>query len=93
MGAITKEQVFKLLDYFHSQGGNFIDTANNYQNEQSERWIGEWLHSKGPHFRDQVVIATKYTIGFTTYQGHDGIIHSLIFFMSIGGISPPVSQS
>lgn len=76
MGAITKESVLELLDFFHSQGGNFIDTANNYQNEQSERWIGEWLHSKGPHFRDQTVIATKFTTGFTTYQGHDGIIHS-----------------
>ena len=33
LGAMTKESVHELLDYFHSQGGNFIDTANNYQNE------------------------------------------------------------
>ena len=31
MGAMPKSDVFQLLDYFHSQGGNFIDTANNYQ--------------------------------------------------------------
>ena len=43
MGTLPKEDVFKLLDYFHDQGGNFIDTSNNYQNEQSELWIGEWL--------------------------------------------------
>ena len=75
MGAMTKESVFELLDYFHSQGGNFIDTANNYQSEQSEMWIGEWLHSK-PGLRDQMVLATKYTTGFTAYKGHDNIIQS-----------------
>jgi len=72
---MTKESVFELLDFFHAQGGNFIDTSNNYQNEQSESWIGEWLHSN-PDLRDQMVIATKYTTGFTTYKGHDGIIQS-----------------
>ena len=75
MGAMKKESVFELLDYFHSQGGNFIDTANNYQNEQSESWIGDWLASR-PGIRDQMVIATKYTTAFTTYKGHDGIIQS-----------------
>ena len=75
LGAMTKESVFELLDYFHSQGGNFIDTSNNYQNEQSEMWIGEWLHSR-PGLRDQMVLATKYTTGFTAYKGHDGIIQS-----------------
>lgn len=75
LGAMTKESVFQLLDFFHFQGGNFIDTANNYQNEQSESWIGEWLQSH-PGIRDQMVIATKYTTCYTGYQGHDGIIHS-----------------
>ncbi len=59
LGAVPKKEVFALLDYFYSQGGNFIDTANNYQDEQSELWIGEWLASKTkdpkePNFRDQV---------------------------------------
>jgi aryl-alcohol dehydrogenase-like predicted oxidoreductase len=39
--------------------GNFIDTANNYQDEQSEKWIGEWMAARKN--RDQLVIATKYT--------------------------------
>ena len=76
MGAMTKDSVFELLDYFHAQGGNFIDTANNYQNEQSEKWIGEWLASKGPDFRDQMVIATKYTTCYTSYQGHEENQHT-----------------
>lgn len=75
MGAMSKESAFELLDYFHSQGGNFIDTSNNYQSEQSEMWIGEWIH-KNPGIRDQMVIATKYTTSFSSYKGHDGIIHS-----------------
>lgn len=28
MGAMDKEQSFKLLDAFYDAGGNFIDTAN-----------------------------------------------------------------
>ena len=69
---MTKEAVFELLDYFHSQGGNFIDTAGNYQAEQSEIWIGEWLAAR-PDIRDQMVIATKYTTNFNTHRGYDNI--------------------
>ena len=75
MGAMTKDAVFELLDYFHSQGGNFIDTANNYQNEQSETWLGEWLASK-PGLRDQMIVATKYTTAFQRYKANDGSIQS-----------------
>ena len=74
MGDITKETVFEILDYFHDQGGNFIDTANNYQNEESELWIGEWMAKRG--VRDQMVIATKYTTNFNAHKGYDGIIQS-----------------
>lgn len=63
MGSMDKEQSFKLLDAFYEAGGNFIDTANNYQDEQSETWIGEWM--KARNNRDEMVIATKYTIPYT----------------------------
>ncbi|MCJ1411665.1 hypothetical protein MMC19_005756 [Ptychographa xylographoides] len=63
-----------MLDYFFDQGGNFIDTANNYQNEESETWIGEWMAKRGN--RDQMVIATKFTTNFNTYKGHDGVIQT-----------------
>ncbi|CAI4834944.1 AHL_G0000070.mRNA.1.CDS.1 [Saccharomyces cerevisiae] len=59
MGSMDKKHAFQLLDAFYDAGGNFIDTANNYQNEQSETWIGEWMDSR--KLRDQMVIATKYT--------------------------------
>lgn len=71
IGDIDKETVFKILDYYYEQGGNFIDTANNYQNEESEAWIGEWMAKRGN--RDEIVIATKYTTNYrvgTLEEGH-----------------------
>eukprot|EP00026_Physarum_polycephalum_P006607 Phypoly_transcript_06656.p1 GENE.Phypoly_transcript_06656~~Phypoly_transcript_06656.p1 ORF type:complete len:388 (-),score=79.15 Phypoly_transcript_06656:424-1587(-) len=62
LGDMDKDTAFKILDYFYEQGGNFIDTANNYQNEESEEWIGEWFQKTGR--RHEMVIATKYTTGY-----------------------------
>ncbi|KAI0520819.1 norsolorinic acid reductase [Xylaria bambusicola] len=62
MGACDKDTVFQILDFFYDQGGNFIDTSSNYQFEESETWIGEWMKKRG--VRDQMVIATKYTTNF-----------------------------
>lgn len=71
MGECGKEQSFAILDAFYNLGGNFLDTlvachvcvwfwlivyrANNYQNEQSEIWLGEWMKERGN--RDQLVYA------------------------------------
>ncbi|KYK59208.1 aldo/keto reductase [Drechmeria coniospora] len=52
-----------ILDFFYEQGGNFIDTANNYQFGESEKWLGQWMKKRGN--RDQMVIATKFTTNFT----------------------------
>ncbi|TVY71350.1 putative aryl-alcohol dehydrogenase AAD14 [Lachnellula suecica] len=70
MGSTSKEQSFTLLDAFYAAGGNFIDTANNCQDEQSESWIGEWMASRGN--RDNVVVATKFTWQYKAYQGGAG---------------------
>lgn len=61
-GGMSEEEAFKLLDTFWENGGNFIDTANNYQSQESEKLIGAWAKARG--IRDQLVIATKYTIGY-----------------------------
>ncbi|KAK4703705.1 hypothetical protein P7C70_g2511, partial [Phenoliferia sp. Uapishka_3] len=63
LGTMSKEQSFKLLDAFVTAGGNFIDTANNYQNEESEIWLGEWMEERKN--RDRLVIATKYGVSDT----------------------------
>ncbi|KAK7678072.1 hypothetical protein QCA50_013481 [Cerrena zonata] len=62
MGEMNKESSFKLLDAFYEFGGNFIDTANGYQDEASEELLGEWMETRG--IRDQIVIATKYTTNY-----------------------------
>ncbi|KAJ7775720.1 NADP-dependent oxidoreductase domain-containing protein [Mycena maculata] len=62
MGEMDKESSFKLLDAYFDNGGNFIDTANSYQDETSEIFIGEWTEKR--NIRDQLVIATKYTTNF-----------------------------
>lgn len=66
MGSMNKEQSFQLLDAFVAAGGNFIDTANNYQYEQSEAWIGEWMTARKN--RDHMVIATKFTTDYRTHE-------------------------
>ncbi|KAK4986436.1 putative aryl-alcohol dehydrogenase aad14 [Elasticomyces elasticus] len=66
MGSMNKETSFKLLDAFVEAGGNFIDTSNNYQDGQSEEWLGDWMKERGN--RDLMVIATKYT---TFYRNHE----------------------
>lgn len=69
MGSMDKEASFGLLDAFVAAGGNFIDTANNYQNEESERWIGEWMTARGN--RESLVLATKFS---SDYRSHaDGL--------------------
>ena len=66
MGSMDKEQSFKLLDAFVEAGGNFIDTSNNYQDDDSETWVGEWMKERNN--RDQIVDATKYTTNFASYH-------------------------
>ncbi|PVI03590.1 aryl-alcohol dehydrogenase-like protein [Periconia macrospinosa] len=62
MGKCDKDMTFEILDFFWEKGGNFIDTSNNYQNEESETWLGEWMASRNN--RDQIVLATKFTTTF-----------------------------
>lgn len=36
MGFVEEEKSFQLVDAYADAGGNFIDTADNYQDEQSD---------------------------------------------------------
>src|ERR1044071_8579221 len=47
----------RVFDAYVERGGNFIDTANNYNDGTSERLVGEFARDR----RDRLVIATKYT--------------------------------
>lgn len=53
----------RIFDTYVDRGGNFIDTANQYTNGTSERFVGEFARER----RDRLVLATKYTL--TTRPG------------------------
>jgi hypothetical protein len=55
-GSLNQAQSEELLDAFYKAGGNFIDTANSYHDNQSEHIIGEWMEKRG--IRDEIVLAT-----------------------------------
>lgn len=48
----------RIFDAYVERGGNFIDTANQYTAGSSERLVGKFAEGR----RDQLVIATKYTM-------------------------------
>jgi len=66
LGSMNEEQSYKLLDAFADAGGNFIDTANGYQNEQSEEYIGRWMASRKN--RDLMFLATKFTNNYVSHR-------------------------
>ena len=68
LGECDKQTSFGILDYFYDNGGNFFDTASNYQNEETEIWIGEWMAARKN--RDQMVVATKFTSSFAPDSTH-----------------------
>jgi len=48
----------KIFERFAEAGGNFVDTACNYTEGTSERFVGEFVSRD----RDYFVVATKYTL-------------------------------
>jgi aryl-alcohol dehydrogenase-like predicted oxidoreductase len=48
-----------MLAAYADKGGNFLDTANNYTENESEQYLGRILKKRGD--RDRFVLATKYT--------------------------------
>jgi aryl-alcohol dehydrogenase-like predicted oxidoreductase len=54
----SKHESRRIFDAFLDAGGNFVDTACNYTDGQSEEFLGEFLRAG----RDRAVLATKYTL-------------------------------
>jgi aryl-alcohol dehydrogenase-like predicted oxidoreductase len=57
------DEAHRIFDAYVDRGGNFIDTANQYTNGTSERFVGDFAAGR----RERLVIATKYTL--TTRPG------------------------
>jgi aryl-alcohol dehydrogenase-like predicted oxidoreductase len=58
-----KDESRRIFEAYAQAGGNFIDTAINYNLGTSEEWCGEFLAAE----RERFVLATKYT--FSTREG------------------------
>ncbi|MFQ6200282.1 aldo/keto reductase, partial [Streptomyces sp. NPDC000405] len=54
---VSAETAKELYDTFRAEGGNYLDTANQYAGGESERIIGGLV----AEHREEVVIASKYT--------------------------------
>lgn len=61
---LSRDRAFELLDYYIDQGGNFLDTADNYsfweangKGGESEAVLGEWLRERKT--RNRIFLATK----------------------------------
>ena len=78
---VDKADSFRQLDYYLEQGGNFLDTANNYsfwdadgRGGESEKLLGDWF--EGRKARDKVFLATKLgafpTVGREEFFGYKG---------------------
>lgn len=57
---IPQKESFEILDAFGEAGGNFLDTANRYQDGQTEEILGNYLSQCAD--RDYWVVATKYSL-------------------------------
>ncbi|MDQ3022811.1 MAG: aldo/keto reductase [bacterium] len=58
-----KDESRRIFEEYAQAGGNFVDTAINYNLGTSEEWCGEFLASE----RERFVLATKYS--FSTREG------------------------
>ena len=55
----TRDEALEIYEGYRRAGGNFIDTADQYQFGQSETMLGEFIAQD----RNDVVLATKFSIG------------------------------
>ena len=57
-GKTDEEESFRIIDHAINEGVNFIDTADVYAGNESERIIGKALAGEGK--RDNIILATKF---------------------------------
>jgi aryl-alcohol dehydrogenase-like predicted oxidoreductase len=55
----SRDDAFAIMDAAWKAGITTFDTADAYGGGRSESWIGDWLKTRGPDVRDELVISTK----------------------------------
>ena len=73
------DEARRIFSTYIERGGNFIDTANQYTDGASEELIGKF--AKG--LRDQLVIATKYTLTSDANNPNSGGNHRKSMRLSV----------
>jgi aryl-alcohol dehydrogenase-like predicted oxidoreductase len=51
------DEAFKMLDHYIAEGGNYLDTADSYNDGASEEMLGQWLKRRGK--TDDLIVGTK----------------------------------
>jgi aryl-alcohol dehydrogenase-like predicted oxidoreductase len=74
-----KENARKIWNSYVEAGGNFIDTANKYNEGTSEKWIGEFTKDN----RDSYVISTKYSLAMNLNDPNSSGNHRKNLFHSV----------
>ena len=57
-GKTDEQESFRVIDHAMNEGVNFIDTADVYAGNESERILGKALAAEGK--RDNIILATKF---------------------------------
>jgi aryl-alcohol dehydrogenase-like predicted oxidoreductase len=60
-----RDEARNIYAAYREAGGNFIDTANQYQFGQSEEMLSEFIS----HDRDEVILTTKFSLGASPTSG------------------------
>jgi aryl-alcohol dehydrogenase-like predicted oxidoreductase len=55
----SREEAFAIMDAAWEAGITTFDTADAYGGGRSETFIGDWLRTKGPEVRNEIILATK----------------------------------
>jgi aryl-alcohol dehydrogenase-like predicted oxidoreductase len=66
-----KAESRRVFDAYVEAGGNFLDTANKYNEGTGERWTGEFIAGE----RDRFVVATKFSLSMRTGDPNAGGNH------------------
>jgi aryl-alcohol dehydrogenase-like predicted oxidoreductase len=74
-----REQSRMLFETYVEAGGNFIDTAINYNKGTSEEYLGEFIKGQ----RERFVIATKFTFGTREGDPNSGGNHRKNIIQSV----------
>ena len=74
-----RDEAEQIFDAYLDRGGNFIDTANQYTNDTSERLVGEFANG----LRDRLVIATKYSLSTRPGDPNSGGNHRKSMIQSV----------